>query len=100
MSTTRPSKPSSRRVAAALPPARPPPTITIGLPPSRADIGSILSAPRLGRGTLRQPWPTLDRVGRANNVHTCGGVALESGVRLVRVVDDARHDDRGRAVLE
>jgi hypothetical protein len=32
MSTTGPGKPSSRRVAAALPPAMPPPTITIGFP--------------------------------------------------------------------
>jgi hypothetical protein len=35
--TTGPVKPSSRRVAAALPPAKPPPTITIGLPPMLSD---------------------------------------------------------------
>src|SRR5712691_2359017 len=33
MTATRPRKPSSRRVTAALPPATPPPTITIGLRP-------------------------------------------------------------------
>src|SRR6476646_11241275 len=35
--TTGPAKPSSRRVAAALPPAKPPPTITIGLSPIPSD---------------------------------------------------------------
>src|SRR5438128_1611578 len=48
MSTTRPRKPSLRRVAAALPPARPPPMITIGLPPFRGDITRILPTRRLG----------------------------------------------------
>src|SRR5439155_5726291 len=38
MSTTRPAKPSSRSVTAALPPARPPPTISICLPVSCVGI--------------------------------------------------------------
>src|SRR6266851_3591369 len=42
MITTGPAKPSSRRVAAALPPATPPPTITIGLPPVLSDTQYIL----------------------------------------------------------
>ena len=42
MITTGPAKPSSRRVAAALPPARPPPTITIGSPLIRSGMDSIL----------------------------------------------------------
>src|SRR5437016_13578986 len=54
ISTTRPSNPSSRSVAAQLPPASPPPTITIGLPPSRADIARILPAP----GDRLQPRQT------------------------------------------
>src|SRR6516165_7894158 len=42
MSTTGPGKPSSRSVAAALPPARPPPMITIGLPVVRSATHYIL----------------------------------------------------------
>src|SRR6266496_1999227 len=40
MITTRPRKPSSRRATAALPPATPPPTITIGLAPILSDIAA------------------------------------------------------------
>src|SRR5881227_2392799 len=62
MTTTRPPNPSSRRVAAALPPARPPPTITIGLPPSRADTERILPAQSGDREADRpvsRPEPAL-----------------------------------------
>src|SRR5260370_24243451 len=46
MSTTGPGKPSSRTVAAALPPARPPPTITIGFPLVRSATQYILPVDR------------------------------------------------------
>ena len=49
--------------------------------------------------TLRQARPTFDRVHRTNDVHARDRVALEGGIRLIRVVDDAWHDDRRRAVL-
>src|ERR671932_738362 len=49
--------------------------------------------------TLCQALPTFDRVHRTNDVHARGRVALEGGIRLIRVVDDAWHDDRRRAVL-
>src|SRR5215208_3414645 len=56
---------------------------------------------RAGSGrTLRQARPTLDRVHRTNDVHARGRVALEGGIRLIRVVDDTRYDHRGGAVLE
>src|SRR2546425_1457941 len=54
----------------------------------------------LGGGTRRQTRPAGYRVGGANDVHSGGRVALEGGVRLIRVVDNAGHDDRRRAVLE
>src|SRR5215207_11729856 len=41
MSTTGPPNPSSRKVAAAVPPALPPPTITIGLVPDPLDMRSF-----------------------------------------------------------
>src|SRR5215475_10816569 len=44
MSTTGPVKPSSRRVAAALPPAMPPPMITIGFPVVRSVTKSSVPA--------------------------------------------------------
>src|SRR5215218_5538313 len=40
-STTGPSNPSSRKVAAAVPPALPPPTITIGFLPFPSDMRSF-----------------------------------------------------------
>src|SRR5712692_3487846 len=46
MITTRPPKPSSRKVAAAVPPALPPPTITIGFAPVLSVMYYILSQPR------------------------------------------------------
>ena len=49
--------------------------------------------------TLRQARPTFDRVHRTNDMHARRRVALEYGIRLIRVVDDAWHDDRGRAIL-
>ena len=50
MSTTGPGKPSSRTVAAALPPARPPPTITIGFRLVRSAMRYILPPePRRGQ---------------------------------------------------
>src|SRR5215467_2422645 len=71
MSTTGPGKPSSRSVAAALPPARPPPMITIGLPLVRSATQYILPpecpgvstfSPRSVRGSplaqLRAAAPT------------------------------------------
>jgi hypothetical protein len=42
MITTGPLKPSSRKVAAAVPPAVPPPMITIGLVLAPSDMYSIL----------------------------------------------------------
>src|SRR6266536_1844321 len=43
MSTTGPSNPSSRKVAAAVPPVLPPPTITIGFVPVPSDMRSFNS---------------------------------------------------------
>src|SRR6266702_8802397 len=42
MSTTGPSNPSSRKVAAALPPVLPPPRITIGFVPVPSDMDDLL----------------------------------------------------------
>ena len=53
----RPGKPSSRSVAAALPPARPPPTITIGFPLVRSAMQYILVATAIGGTVGRHQWP-------------------------------------------
>jgi hypothetical protein len=49
--------------------------------------------------TLCQARPTFDRVHRTNDMHARGRVALEGGIRIIGVVDDAWHDHRRRAVL-
>ena len=48
MITTGPPKPSSRKVAAAVPPALPPPTITIGFVPVASDMCIALLPQRRG----------------------------------------------------
>src|SRR5580692_5254881 len=68
MTTTGPPKPSSRRVAAALPPARPPPMISIGFPVVGAFTRHIL--PKNGAVTtplVQEDVQTLDRYWRAAN---------------------------------
>jgi hypothetical protein len=69
---------------------------------SRCDMAWLPNAWSFHAGsgpTLRQVRPSFDGVHRTNDVHARGRVALEGGIRLIRVVDDARHDDRRRAVL-
>src|SRR5215510_14891347 len=55
---------------------------------------------QLTLGASREARPALERLRRADNVHTGVSIPLERGVRLVRVVDDAWNDDGGGAVLE
>src|SRR5919107_6190572 len=50
--------------------------------------------------TLRQARPTFDRVHRTNDVHARSLVALECAIRPIRVVDDAWHNNRRRAILQ
>ena len=55
-------------------------------------FGDVLLSP--------MPGHSASGVGRADDVHSGRGEALERRVRLVRVVDRARDDHRRRAVLE
>ena len=101
-------EPLARGMAAALPhvrrlPPRPQPPEPGGRrrrdrPPLGGSApGLALRAPAHPLGEAR---PGLDRVGGAHDVHPRGLVALEGRVGLLGVVDDARDDDRGGAVLQ
>ena len=67
--------------------------------PSRIRVEQAFLLPPLRRSSCS--GPARSRSGRStDDVHAGGRVALEGGIRLFRVVDDAGHDDRRRAVLE
>src|SRR6266446_9564538 len=94
MITTRPVKPSSRRAAAALPPATPPPTITIGLPPILSDTEYILPSqsqhddgctqiPRSAAGELACRPGSVHPLARAGG-HPSGTAVAGSLVRSTR----------------
>src|SRR5215468_3974963 len=76
MITTGPPKPSSRKVAAAVPPALPPPMITIGLVPVVSAMCYILPQSRLGARRRPGGWLTPCRCapGRRCWCNGSGGV--------------------------
>src|SRR5215211_873718 len=56
MSTTGPSNPSSRKVAAAVPPVLPPPTITIGFVPVPSDMCSFTLLALIAKTAPAKPY--------------------------------------------
>src|SRR5712691_7570673 len=90
MITTGPAKPSSRRVAAALPPATPPPTITIGLPLVLSATESILPSPLAADEAGRVSGcgvDLLDELGQPVLIEVAGQVGLRNDADQTVVLD-------------